>query len=397
MNQALSELLVPDHVPRELVIDFDAASDVALTFDIFKRMDELRNSSPPIAYSPHGGGHWLLFREKDILKAFSDGDHFSTSLFNAGAQEGAPDMIPLCLDPPEHLPWRMTIVRHLTPTKMRRLEDFIRQKAESLITPLVGQKSCDFVSAVAEPMPISIFMALMGLPAEGFDEFRSLALQIISPEGNDRNTPATAAANARILAILSELIEARRLEPKDDLVSALIDEKVKGEAISAKGLLSICYVLFLGGLDTVVNAMSYGMRYLAQQPELQDEARAGLVAMPDLVEKLLRKSAFVNPMRIVKQDVEIEGVTLKAGDLVWSMCWPASNEPGGDGEGQKHLTFGGGHHLCAGMHLARLELRIMYETWFRYIGPFALAPDVGPTMTGGSTMLIKRLLLNLQP
>ncbi|EZP66273.1 cytochrome P450 [Novosphingobium resinovorum] len=385
---------LPSHVPSHLLIDFDPNHDAGLAVDVFQRLEQIRASSPPIAYAPKAGG-WMFFREDLIQKAFSDGEHFSTSLFNAGAQSGAPDMIPLCLDPPENGPWRMAVVRQLTPGKIKRLEGFVRAKAETLIAPIAARPSCDFLKEVAEPMPISIFMELMGLPAEGYEEFRNLAVQIISPEGLDRNTPATAAANARIIEILADLIAQRREEPRDDLVSSLIQETVAGEPIGPRELLAICYVLFLGGLDTVVNAMSYGMRFLAMDAELQDSVRRDPATIPGIMEQLLRRSTFVNPLRLVKKDIDLEGITLKAGDIVWNMCGAASNAPESDTGGPRHLAFGGGYHMCAGMHLARLELRVLYETWFKHIGPFELDTDEGPIMAGGPTMLIKRLKLRL--
>lgn len=387
---------VPDHVPASLVIDFDATNDIGLKFDIFRRMEELRGIAPPIAYSPYSGGHWMLFREADIRHVLSDPDHFSTSMFGADFNKGAPPMIPLCLDPPEHLPWRMVLAKQLTPGKMRRLEPLIRTITEDLVRPLAGQRTCDFYKSVAELIPISVFMGMMGLPPERSDEFRRLALLVVTPEGLDRQSQVTADANGEIVRILSELIEQRKREPGDDLVSALLKEKVRGEQIAPPEMLALCYILFLAGLDTVVNAMTFGMRHLALDRDQQLQVRADPGIIPDVVEKLLRRSAFSNPMRLVTRDTQLDGIQLKAGEIVWPMVWPGSNEPEGEREGPRHLTFGAGHHICAGMHLARLELRIMYETWFRYIGDFRLADDPEPTMEGGPMMHIKRLLLDLR-
>jgi cytochrome P450 len=237
----------------------------------------------------------------------------------------------------------------------------------------------------------------LGLPPERFPEFRSLALQVLNPEVIFGDVSKMAEANAKIISILSELIAARSQERTGDLVSALLDETVNGRPIGAAELMSICYVLFLGGLDTVTNAMAFGIRQLAQDPALQESIRKDPSQIPDLVEKLLRRSAFINVQRSVKRDTQLGGVQLKAGDIIWNMTWPASNEPGGEADGPRHFTFGGGYHLCAGMHLARLELRIMYETWFKHIGRFSLALDAEPAMAGGPVMHIKRLHLNLEP
>ncbi len=388
---------VPEHVPSELVIDFDIVADPGLHTDVFARLAELRDSAPPIAYSPYNGGHWLIFRNEDIQTVLTDADRFSSSHLNGTSSENnGPGLIPLGMDPPHHLPYRTMLLRYLGPNHIRTLETVVRAKAEELIRPLAGQSRCNFVEAVAEPMPISIFMSMMGLPTERFPEFRSLALQIISPESHDK-PEVMAAANAQITQILGELIAARTAEPKDDLVSALIRETVNGKPMGGAELMSVCYVLFLGGLDTVTNAMSFGIRYLAQDPALQDRIRKNPDEIPALVEHLLRRSAFVNPQRLVKTDTELGGVELKAGEFVWNMTWPGSNEPGGETEGPRHLAFGFGHHLCAGMHLARLELRLMYEAWFKHIGRFSLAADKAPVMGGGPIMHMKELYLELEP
>lgn len=400
MSQLQSTGNVPSHVPEELVIDFDACNDPGLKFDIFTRINELRASTPPIAYSPYNGGHWMLFRQRDILATLQDSEHFSNRHISAGSvAQGGPEFIPLGMDPPEHGPWRLLLMKYFGPAAVRKFEISTRQKAEELIIALKDAPNCNFVPAVAEPMPISIFMELMGLPYERFPEFRSLAIQILNPDGlyNPANQEAMAIANGKIIAILTELIVARSQNPQDDLVSALIRETVNGQPIGGSELMSICYVLFLGGLDTVTNAMSFGIRYLARNPTLQAEVRKDPSQIPALVDKLLRQSAFINTGRSVKKDVELAGVQMKTGDMVWCMSWAGSNEPGGETEGPRHLAFGAGPHMCAGMHLARLELRIAYETWFKHIGPFSLAPDDGPTMTGGPIMHIKRLLLNLTP
>ena len=399
MNELATIGNVPAHVPHHLVVDFDACNDAAMKDNVFERLDGLRREAPPIAWSPYNGGHWMVFGEEDIQTVLSTPEDFTTAhLSDAARTQGGPPMIPLGLEPPEHGPWRNVLVKYFGPTRIKQLESVVRKRAEDLISAVAKKKRCEFVSEVAEPMPITIFMEIMGLPLERFPEFRALALRILDPEGlyDPAEQEARAGVNAQVMQMLSEVIAARHAEPKDDLVSALIGESVKGRPIAPEELLSMCYVLFLGGLDTVTNAMSFGIRYLALDPQHQEELRQHPERIRDSMEWLLRRSAFVHVQRSVRRDTMLRDVAMKQGDMVWNIAWSGSNKPGQDDRGPRHLAFGYGHHLCLGMHLARLELRIMYETWFALIGRFSLAADDQPVMAGGPIMHVRRLVLDLE-
>lgn len=391
MSDRLHGVSIPSHVPADRVVDFDITADPAMREDVFVRIAQVRDTAPKVAWTPGTGGHWLIFGRDEMQTVLGDGETFSSSHIGG---EG-PGMIPLGIDPPEHAPWRHLLLKHFGPAHVRGLEAFVRAWAERLIVPLEGASTCDFVKQVSEPMPVSVFMEIMGLPLDRFDEFRGLAVAALTPpeEGEVRDQ----AVHGRIMAVLMELIAERKAQPRDDLVSKLLAETVNDRPISDAEMMSICYLLFLAGLDTVTNAMAYGVRHLAQDQQLQSQIRADRSLIPGVVEKMLRLYSFVNTHRLVKKDTELDGVQIKAGEMVWCILWSGSNEPGGDTEGPRHMAFGGGHHLCLGMHLARLELRVMYETWFDHIGRFSLTPDPRPAMHGGSVMNITRLLLDLEP
>jgi cytochrome P450 len=385
---------VPSHVPADRVIDFDLSKDRALKFDPFKRLEEIRAGSPRLAYTTGNGGHWLAFGRDDIQTVLSDGEAFSSAHLGGAA---GPGFIPLSIDPPDHGRWRLLLLKYLGPAQIRALEPTVRAWSERMVAKLAGAATCDFLKAYAEPIPVSVFMVVMGLPLERFDEFRGLVMRALTPLEEGEDMAVRAPIHGQIMGILNQLIEDRRREPRDDLVSKLIVEQVDGREITHPELLSICYLLFLAGLDTVTNAMTYGIRHLAQHPEMQEELRRDHGKIPAAIERMMRLYTFVNTSRMAKKEVELDGVTVKAGEVVWTALWAGSNEPGGETEGVRHLGFGGGHHMCLGVHLARLEMRVMYETWFDHIGHFSLAPDPGPAMRGGSVMNITRLLLDLEP
>jgi cytochrome P450 len=386
---------VPSHVTADRVIDFDIANDPALKHDVFKRMEAVRDASPSVAWTTANGGHWLVFGQEELQRVLNETETFSSSHL-AGGGEG-PGFIPLSIDPPAHAPWRILLLKHFGPPQVRQLEPFVREWAEHLISKLDGATHCDFVRSVAEPMPLSVFMVMMGLPLERFDEFRHLVLMALTPPEPGEDMAERLGVHGKIMAILAELIEERRLEPRDDFVSRLHAEQMDGRPLTQPELMSICFLLFLAGLDTVVNAMTYGMRHIAADPELQEKLRRDHTLIPDTVERLLRRYTFVNTNRLVVRDTELGGATIKAGELVWCVLWGGSNDANAESEGPRHMAFGGGHHICLGMYLARLELRVMYETWFDHIGRFSLAPDDKPAMRGGTVMNITRLLLDLEP
>jgi cytochrome P450 len=389
-----SALNIPAGVPPERVIDFDIARDPALKLDVFKRLREVRDHAPKVAYTTANGGHWLVFGREELQRVMSEAETFSTS--HMGGDDGQ-GFIPLSLDPPAHAPWRHLLLKHFGPAQVKTLEPFVRTWAERLVGEVEGAASCDFLKAVAEPMPVSVFMVMMGLPLERFDEFRRLVMLMLTPREEGDDLAARAGAFGEIASALNALIAERRRSPRDDLVSKLLAEEIGGRPLSHKELMSISFLLFIAGLDTVTNAMTYGMRHLARDQALQERLRQDPSQIPPAVETLLRLYTFVNTNRLVMKDTELGGVTLKAGELIWCVLWGGSNDPDAETGGPRHMAFGGGHHICLGMYLARLELRVMYETWFERIGRFTLADDNQPAMRGGNVMNITRLLLNLEP
>ncbi len=385
--------VAPADIPAGRIIDFDIVRDVALKDDVFARLQAVRDASPSVAYSTANGGQWLVFGREALQRVLTESETFSTGYMS----DGHMGLIPLSLDPPEHAPWRHLLLKHFGPAQVKTLEPLVRAWAERLVGALEGRQECDFLKSVAEPLPVSVFMLLMGLPLERFDEFRRLVVQMLTPPepGEDRATRGQ--AGAAIAAVLAELIAERRRAPKEDLVSRLLAEEIDGRPLAQAEIMSISYLLFIAGLDTVTNAMTYGIRHLARDQALQGEIRNSPALIPATVERMLRLYTFVNTNRRVVKDTELDGAPLKAGQMVWCVLWGGSNDPTGETDGPRHMAFGAGHHICLGMYLARLELKVMYETWFSRIGRFTLAPDDRPAMRGGNVMAITRLLLSLEP
>lgn len=379
----------PAHVPRDRIVDFDLYTDPGFTQDAHATIAGAAGRYPPVCFTPRNGGHWLVFGREALQQVLSDTGRFSSrQLSLQPGASSAPRFIPLGLDPPEHEPYRHILLKHLGPKEIRGLEPFIRSWAERLIAPLERRTECDFVADVAEAMPVSVFMEMMGLPLDRFHEFRSLVIGALSP----RTAPdERMALHGRIMGAISELIAARRAEPRDDLVSKLLTEQVAGRPLSQEEMFSICYLLFLAGLDTVTNAMAYGMRHLAGDADLQARLRADPSLIPATVDDLMRRYTFVNTVRVAVKDTELDGVAIREGEALACVLWGGSN----GGDEVRQFGFGHGPHTCLGMHLARAELRIMYETWFAHIGDFSLGEQPAGVCHGGNVMGISSVPLRL--
>jgi cytochrome P450 len=184
-------------------------------------------------------------------------------------------------------------------------------------------------------------------------------------------------------------------------MSQIIRQPVDGRPLTFEELMSIALLLFLAGLDTVAAALSFSFSHLAQNADDRRAVATGAVPTMQVVEEMLRRHSFVSPPRRVAQDVEFAGVQLKQGDAVIIGLPLASRDESEyddptevhlDREGNRHYAFGAGPHRCVGSHLARLEMRLAFETWHRTIPEYQLAGDVFGY--GGTVMGVQSLPLS---
>jgi cytochrome P450 len=276
-----------------------------------------------------------------------------------------------------------------SPKAVLAREEDIRALAERLVDAIAQKGRCEFQHDVADVYPVEIFLGMFGLPVEKEREYRELAkkhLTAISPDLSENMQMMKS-----IASVMRDTIIDRKEHPRHDLISLLWSLEIEGEPMTLDLMLSYCVILFIAGLDTVVNALGFGVRHLATDPQLQKELRRNPELIPQASEEMLRRYSFVAPIRVMKKDHEFHGAHLKQGERVMMFIPGASVDARAytapttfdmRREGLSHAAFGWGPHFCLGAHLARLELNLMYETMLKKLPEFRLDPDHPPTFHG---------------
>jgi cytochrome P450 len=382
---------IPAHVPASRVYDFDFVNDRLLKPDPHLGLLELAKRAPPIFYTPHYGGHWVARSHQAIFDITHAPDMFSS---DAGT---ARPMLPISSDPPEHTAYRSILLQAFAPKNVNALLPMIRQMAVDLVEKVRRSGRCEFVSAVAEPLPVIVFMNMLGLPLELMGELRRTIITFLN-EGDQHRRDQI---NEEQLALLSPVLEARIRKREGDMLSHVLNATFDGQHATMDEVQR--YLLFLtnAGLDTVTNAMAFGMRQLASDLELQARLRADPSIANAVVEEFLRRFAVSSVRRKATRDAEFGGVSFRKGDVLHLLI-PAANldadvypEPERVilSREEPPVTFGTGVHRCLGSHLARLELRNVLTEWMARIPFFRLDPDRPPKVHAGFVYTVDELNL----
>lgn len=384
-------------VPPHLVVDFDIFNDPRLNPDPQAGYGALLGVLPDVFWTPLNGGHWVVLRYGIISRVLKDPAKFSNRNIQIPKTETPAVMLPLSLDPPEHTPYRQLLMQMFSAKAMHALEPHIRDWAERLLDEVTPAGGCDFVGSVSGILPVSVFMELMGLPLERLEEFRGWVDESFSVTSTDERN----AVYARIMGFMAEVIQARLQKPEDDLVSRLTMSEIDGRRLSVDEILQISLLLFVAGMDTVANALSFGVRHLAQHPDLQRQIAEDPSLIPGLVDEILRRYAFTSTQRLVVQDTDLDGAPLRAGDMVFLSFAAAGLDDhfGPDTKtfdptrtnSDQHLTFGSGPHKCAGRHLGRIEMRILFEVLSQKWKNLRLTPGASSHIRAGNVIAMDRL------
>jgi cytochrome P450 len=296
----------------------------------------------------------------------------------------------LYLDPPDHGPRRKLVNRAFTPRRVAELEPRIRELCRDLLDALDPTRPVDAVDAVCAPLPLLVIAELLGLPGEDRARFRhwSDAVMAAATALDDDN----ALAALELLGYFEALVDARTIEPRADLLSALCSAEVDGERLQRHDVLAFCMTLLVAGNETTRSLLSGGLLALAEHPDQRAALAADPALVPRAVEEMLRWVTPIMAMaRTATRPVDLGASTLKGGDYVVLVYGAANRDEevfGPDADRfdirrwpNPHLAFGFGEHFCVGASLARLEARVLFEEvlarWPGYVvaGPVVRAPS----------------------
>jgi cholest-4-en-3-one 26-monooxygenase len=358
-----------------LVLHDPATYSHGFPYDEFRRLRD----EDPVSHHDHpawSDGYWAVTRHADVQRVSRDWSAFKNSPhpFLPDTEQYGEDgssLLMISLDPPEHTKLRKIISSGFTPRRINDLAAHVRSRVDAVIDQYADQGQCDLVRDIALWLPLHAIADLVGVPEEDRAQvFEWTELTF----GFDPTVPMTERMNAAtaMFAYADAMCAERRAQPRDDLMTVLLEADIDGDRLSDMQLASFFMLLQNAGSETTRNLITTGTLALLDRPDQLEQLRADLSRLPTAIEELLR---FTTPVmsfvRTATRDSEVAGQTVRAGDHVLIVYASANRDERAFDrpddvdvvrDPNDHVAFGaGGPHFCLGAHLARLESRLMFE------------------------------------
>ncbi len=361
---------------------------------------------------------WAVTRYEDIVEIERNTEVFRNkpkSTIDVEAQNGM-NMV-VTMDPPEHTAHRAFAKSFFMPRNI----EWVRAYAEEIVTEAFdgamkrNGEIIDLQHDVANLVPTATISAFLGAPRESWPDIVKFTDTIINANdprvrGDQTVSQTTGQASMQLFQVCAGILEDRKANPRDDFPTALVNAQIDGQPMGQIELISWVLILLTAGHETTQSTFGLGVKTLLEHPDQLAKLRARPELLPAAIEELLRYiSPAIHFCRTPNRDIEIRGKQIKAGDIM-VMFYPSANRDAAafdnpdrfdiERSPNRHLAFGTGPHLCLGMHLARLELKVMFEQFLDRVEEieFVGQPErVFGVPTGGFKHLPVRMTVRPKP
>lgn len=346
----------------------------------------------PVSFTEEadGRGFWSITRYEDVLYVSRHTELFSSAkgirLEDMDDEECEARRTIMEMDPPQHSRYRRLVSRPFSPRAVAEYEGAVRDLAREVLAEVRGESRFDFVSTVARQLPMKMLGRLLGLPDADLDWLVDRGDALIGNTDADftdfvvdqvdtsdyRLLPFRSPVSLELFDFAEGALAERREQPTDDVLTSLLQPTVDGDLLDDDQLKNFFTLMVAAGNDTTRYSMAAGMKALAERPALLEALRDDPTAIRSAVDEMLRwSSTTMHFRRTATQDTELRGRTIRAGDkvVVWYVSADFDGEQFADPfhfdavrAPNDHVAFGlHSPHLCLGAHLARLEMRVLFE------------------------------------
>ena len=362
----------------------------------------LMRETQPVYYNPQYR-FWQVFGYEDVQRVLSDYTSFS-SVFGGGGERHDPlGSSLISMDPPRHRQLRNLVTQAFTPRSVAQLSERITAIVNQLLEQVAATRRMDIIDDLAYPLPVIVIAELLGIPHADRERFKVWSDAVVGATYPEDGDP-----QAEMSEYFLDMIAQRSREPKDDLISALLDAQIDGQDLNQRELLGFCILLLVAGNETTTNLIGNAILCFDEHPEVMEQLRAEPALVPGAVEEVLRYRSPVQFMyRRTVANTTIRDQEIRAGQMVLAWIGSANRDeaqfPNPDSfdirrTPNRHIAFGHGIHFCLGAPLARLEAKIVLTMLLERFHEIKRVPGVALEATGSDIVYgVKHLPITFRP